>query len=119
MMRRAWTAALGGLALLTLAACVPPPPLVGGYPPAPGPYRPAPVVAVPYPAIPPLREEVRPPPPRGPRLVWQPGHWQWNGAEYVWNEGRWLPQRVVTQRWEPGQWVDRGGRWVWVEPGWR
>jgi len=111
-------AGLGALALLGLSACVPPPPAVGGYAPVAPVYAPAPV-AVPYPAVPPLRAEIRPPPPVGPRLVWQPGHWQWNGYEYVWSEGRWVQQRIVAQRWEPGHWVDRGGRWAWEPAGWR
>ena len=31
-----------------------------------------------YPPPPPLYQEVVPAPP-GPRWIWQPGHWQWNG----------------------------------------
>jgi hypothetical protein len=51
--------------------------------------------------------------------VWQPGHWQWNGYDYAWMEGRWLQRRPARAQWQPGQWVDVGGRWEWQPPGWR
>lgn len=69
------------------------------------------------PPPPPLRPDApfgRPP---GPRHVWRPGHWRWNGRSYVWVPGGWVvrPRRGA---WRQGRWVRRGGRWVWIEPGW-
>ena len=42
---------------------------------------------------PPLRQEVIPvlPRERAEREVWQPGHWRWNGARYVWVYGHYRP----------------------------
>ena len=50
-----------------------PPPQSAVPPPAP-----APSAAVPSVAPPALPAEAIPPPP-GPRWVWQPGYWAWNG----------------------------------------
>jgi hypothetical protein len=38
------------------------------------------------------------------QLIWQPGHWDWNGSDYSWHEGKYA-------RMEPGQ----SNMWV---PGW-
>jgi hypothetical protein len=72
--------------------------------------------ANPYPAPPPLRVEVVPPPPR-PLVVWQPGTWHWNGASYVWLPGHYI-ERPAGARWEHGHWGYRGGAWVWVPGHW-
>lgn len=77
--------------------------------------------AQPYPAYPPPPPPLRPErvpgrPPRG-DLVWQPGHWQWNGRSYVWVPGQWVVRRR-RGRWRPGRWVRRGGGYVWVPGGW-
>jgi hypothetical protein len=40
------------------------------------------------PAPPPARVEERPTPPYE-TSVWVPGHWDWNGHEYVWIPGYW------------------------------
>jgi|SRR5690349_15498558 hypothetical protein len=105
MMKRVHTAVL--LLLTGLAGCVPPPP------PA---YAPVAAQLNPYPAVPPPRAEPVPPPPRE-RLVWQPGHWHWNGASYQWIPGRYVDQ-VAGARWVPGHWEQRGGAWGWAPGHW-
>jgi hypothetical protein len=71
-------------------------------------------------APPPARVEVVPAPP-GPQevWVWQPGHWRWNGREYVWTPGRYVEKPVRTAQWVPPEWVPRGNGWVFVEGHWR
>ena len=87
-------------------------PLLGGLPAC---AQPAP----PYPPVPPPRTEVLPPIPRE-RMAWQPGHWQWDGREYVWVGGRWIEHPVPGLQWAPGHWAWRAGAgWVWVEGHWR
>ncbi len=75
----------------------------------------------PYPPIPGLRHEPPPPPPPGPshRFLWEPGHWQWNGVQYVWVPGRYIERRARHRHFVPGRWVMRHGAWVWEPPYWR
>lgn len=42
----------------------------------------------PAPTSSPLRVEERPAAPSS-ADVWRPGHWDWNGHEYVWVPGQW------------------------------
>jgi hypothetical protein len=55
---------------------------------------------------------------------WQPGHWNWNGASWVWVDGTYM-QRVqqpsAAATWVPGQWVQQtaGGGYVWVAGHWQ
>ena len=72
----------------------------------------------PYPGIPPMREERMPPPPHGPRMVWEPGHWHWNGGSYVWIGGHYARPGRYSSRWVQGHWANRGGRWVWEGAHW-
>ena len=48
-----------------------------------------------YAPIPPPRAEVVPPPPGGP-MVWEPGHWHWDGYRYVWRPGHYVQSRPDT-----------------------
>ncbi len=88
-----------GLLLIGLgsAAAQPPPP---GYAP-----------------IPPPRVEVVPAPPR-PAVIWEPGHWQWDGYRYIWIGGRYVERRPQYGRYVPGGWVMRHGQWIWVPAHW-
>jgi hypothetical protein len=70
----------------------------------------------PYPQPPPPRVEVIPPPPR-PQLVWEPGHWHWNGVTYAWVGGHYV-ERMAGRRWQPPHWGWRGGSWVWIPGHW-
>jgi hypothetical protein len=83
----------------------PPPPGYGAAPPPPS-----------YAPIPPPRQEFVPPPPGG-RVVWQPGHWFWNGHRYIWVEGRYVARHRRPMHWVAGEWVWRG-RWVWIPAHW-
>ena len=72
-----------------------------------------------YQPLPPLRQETIPPMPRGGRYVWRPGHWRWDGREYIWIPGEYVRYSPEYRHWEHGHWVNRGGVWVWIEPRWR
>lgn len=72
----------------------------------------------PYPPLPPPRYEVVPPP-RGPRFIWEPGHWQWTGVQYAWVPGRYIARRPHYAQYAPGHWEARRGAWVWVPAHWR
>jgi hypothetical protein len=63
---------------------------------------------------PPLRVEVIPsPPPAHPELwVWQPGHWHWDGHEYLWRPGHYEKRPSASAYWVPPEWVARNGQWV-------
>jgi hypothetical protein len=42
-----------------------------------------------FPPVPPLIAESIPKPPvTSEPLMWQPGHWDWNGTAYVWAKGQ-------------------------------
>jgi hypothetical protein len=71
-------------------------------------------------APPPPRYEVIPPPTRPAEIVqWRPGHWHWDGREYVWIGGEYIERPRPAAVWVPGHWDARGPRWVWVEGRWR
>ncbi len=72
-----------------------------------------------YPPVPPPQFERPPPPPPGPRYVWQPGHWRWNGYRYVWFQGSYIHGGPHYAHFVPGHWGNRGGRWVWIPQHWR
>ncbi len=76
----------------------------------------APAEAQPYPPLPPPRYEALPPPPGG-AYIWQPGHWRWNGYQYVWFPGRYIP-RGPYAHFVPGHWALRYGQWVWIPQHW-
>jgi hypothetical protein len=69
-------------------------------------------------APPPPRVEAVPPPP-APTVVWVPGHWQWNGRDYVWESGHYLDRPTAQAVYEPGHWVESAGAWTWVPGHWR
>jgi len=69
-------------------------------------------------APPPDRVEVRGEPP-GPGVVWVPGYWAWNGADFTWTPGMWRAPEPGFRTWVPGHWRhDRRG-WFWMEGHWR
>ena len=70
-----------------------------------------------YAPIPPPRAEVVPPPPR-PTVIWEPGHWHWNGYRYIWISGRYIERRPQYGHYVPGAWVFRHGTWMWVPAHW-
>lgn len=74
-------------------------------------------VVVTRPAPPAARVEARPAAPDT-RAVWDPGHWNWDGRQYVWVSGRYIERPNVAMRWEPGRWMSENGSWVWMDGHW-
>ncbi|HTU56302.1 MAG TPA: hypothetical protein VMF62_20225 [Acetobacteraceae bacterium] len=73
----------------------------------------------PYPPVPPARAETVPlPPVSGTPLLWQPGHWDWNGHGYDWIAGQWIPRDGHSTTWMPGYWAEnqQSETWTW-QPG--
>lgn len=71
-----------------------------------------------YPPLPPPRFEPPPPPPP-PGMIWEPGHYRWNGYRYAWVPGHYIQRRPHYGQFVPGHWANRGGAWVWVPQHWR
>ncbi len=98
--------------------------------PAPPSYPPAPPPAYPFAATPPAPpppstaslapnpppppETETPPPAPAPTYVWEPGHWYWNGAQYHWQQGRYIAKPTTTATYIPGHWEQRPEGWLWV-----
>jgi hypothetical protein len=78
----------------------------------------APADAQGYPPMPPPPYEPPPPPPP-PGMVWEPGHYHWNGYRYIWIRGHYLRGGPGYRQFVPGHWAARGGQWVWIPPHWR
>ena len=95
--------------LLVLAGCVVEP----ASAPPPGSYA----VVAPM-APPPPRVEVIPVAP-SPVHIWAPGHWHWDGREYVLVPGRYIARPHYEAAWEPGHWEQRGYGWSWIPGHWR
>ena len=72
-----------------------------------------------YAPIPPLRAEMVPPPPGG-RMIWEPGHWHWDGYRYVWRGGHYVERRPHYGHYAEGhwRWNPRQGRYVWMPAHW-
>jgi hypothetical protein len=89
--------------------------LLGGCA-APGPTT----ASYPYPPIPAPRPEVIPKPPvTATPLLWEPGHWNWTGAGYVWQQGRYVPRGNHNGMFMPGWWrQDPSGTYHWVPAHW-
>lgn len=68
--------------------------------------------AVRYEAVPVL------PPDRAAREHWQPGHWRWDGREYVWVPGRYAVRPQPNAVWIAPRWERRGAGWVMIEGRW-
>ncbi len=60
-----------------------------------------------------------PPPLPGPRYVWEPGHWHWDGVGWEWHRGHYAIRHVGWHEFVPGHWDQRGPRWVWIPAHWR
>ena len=45
------------------------------------------------------------------RVIWQPGHWHWNGARFVWVRGHFVQRLAYYHQWVPGHW-DGYGHWI-------
>lgn len=75
--------------------------------------------ANPYPPVPNILSESIPKPPvTSEPLMWQPGHWDWNGSGYVWAPGQFVPAAGHGNLWMPGWWSRTDSGWVWQPPHW-
>jgi hypothetical protein len=75
--------------------------------------------ANPNPPPPPVRSEVIPKPPVSEDpLIWQPGHWDWEGTGYAWRAGEWVKRAGHGTEWQDGYWVNQSGNWTWVAGHW-
>ena len=92
-------------AVLALSACVPSLPPLNSANPNPPP-----------PAV--LHEEVPLPPVSEEPLLWQPGHWNWEGQGYVWVQGQWIARAGRGTSWQDGYWSQANGTWSWVPAHW-
>ncbi len=63
-------------------------------------------------------ERVPTPPPSTETLIWQPGHYDWDGADYVWIHGRWVPRAGHGPLWQDGFWRHTAAGPVWVPGHW-
>ncbi len=70
----------------------------------------------PIPAIP--DEQVPVPPPAATELIWQPGHFDWDGAHYTWVRGEWTKRSGPNTLWRDGFWDMVHKQPVWVPAGW-
>ncbi len=73
------------------------------------------------PAEPPrTRYEYIPPPPYHRRevLVWDPGHWHWDGRGWVWIAGHYVERPRHEAIWVPGHWASYPDGWHWTPGGW-
>ena len=72
------------------------------------------------PTIPAPRDDPRPlPPVSAVELIWQPGHWDWNGSGYVWAPGQWVPAAGHGRTWVEGGWSNADKSWRWMPPHWQ
>ena len=111
-----WIYAMKRIIGITFAACA----AMGLARPASAQEYYGPQSVPPQPAPPPaVQEDYVPAPPGTPAVnFWVRGHYEWDGAEYVWVGDHYV-QRPVGLYWEPGRWVARDGQWVWVGGHWR
>jgi hypothetical protein len=73
--------------------------------------------AAPRPPPPPKQEVARAAPPAH-DVVWAEGHWQWDGARWVWVTGAWRLPPHPGVAWHPPRWVPRGAQFVLVPGAW-
>ncbi len=69
-------------------------------------------------APPAIREEMVPPAPST-DVVWQSGHWSWNGAQYIWVSGVYVARPRPQVAWVPGHWDQSPNGWTWVDGYWQ
>lgn len=73
----------------------------------------------PYPPVPPLMADPMPRPPvTAQALVWQAGHWDWTGSDYVWQAGQYVPAAGHGPLWRPGWWNLSAAGWRWEPAQW-
>jgi hypothetical protein len=84
-----------------------------------GENAPAQVGANPYPPVPqPIAEPIPKPPVSPVPLLWQPGHWNWNGTGYTWEPGQYVPAAGHGPLFQPGYWAHTPSGWTWRPAHW-
>jgi YXWGXW repeat-containing protein len=73
--------------------------------------------AAPYPPPPPPAIEAPTVAP-APGDAWIPGHWEWNGRQYVWAEGQWVGPPNTDSVWVPRHQEWNGHEWITVPGHW-
>lgn len=69
--------------------------------------------------VPPIQAERVPAPPKSSAvLIWQPGHYDWNGVDYVWIPGEWIERAGRGTLWQDGYWQQINQTSVWVPAHW-
>jgi len=69
--------------------------------------------------VPPIRaERVPAPPPSAAVMIWQPGHYDWNGVGYIWVPGEWVARDGHGTLWQDGYWQQNNQTAVWVPAHW-
>ncbi|GAC1343174.1 MAG: hypothetical protein NVSMB18_18500 [Acetobacteraceae bacterium] len=72
-----------------------------------------------HPPVPPIpAEQVMSPPPSRTAQIWQPGHFDWTGAQYVWVPGAWVQRAGHGTLWQDGYWEPAAQGSVWVPAHW-
>ena len=72
-----------------------------------------------HPPVPMLPTEQVPTPPRSNvTLIWQPGHYDWDGGAYTWVHGEWVDRANHGTLWQDGFWRSRQGTSIWVPGHW-
>lgn len=73
----------------------------------------------PHPPVPAPLAEKRPlPPVSAQELMWQPGHWNWNGSGYVWQNGEYVPAAGHGPLFQRGYWSQTPTGWQWEPAHW-
>lgn len=73
----------------------------------------------PHPPVPPVRAERVPSPPKSSVvMIWQPGHYDWDGAGYVWIAGEWVDRAGHGTLWQDGYWQQTNQTSMWVPAHW-
>jgi hypothetical protein len=95
---------VAALIAILLAGCTAPPTTttVDAHPPVPAP----------------LPETMPKPPVSAEGLIWQPGHWDWTGAGYVWQAGQYVPAAGHGDLWMQGYWDHTQAGWTWQPAHW-
>ena len=73
----------------------------------------------PFPPVPaPMQETIPKPPVSGVALLWQPGHWDWNGTGYAWQPGEYVPAAGHGNLFQQGYWEQTPSGWRWDPAHW-
>ena len=73
----------------------------------------------PPPDVPPARAEMMGKPPvTETALIWQPGHYDWNGSAYVWMPGFYVERTGHSDYFQSGHWERTAPGWRWDPAHW-